>query len=544
MKIKLRDSAKRIFANTFSPKHEGKDALVKENIKKDVQIFDVVGTYECGDGPPTPSELVPFEAGQVITGYQFDTSAESEPAFLEWLTSLDYSQTQVELVGQSDGHGMVLGAGYFQIPSGEWAYILVVANGDYPVYVYSTEEIQGYCPKGWNTNVIVDGRYMVSESPKTVGTVVDTTPASWNGVFIGAVVGGPTPPTPPTLTEFKVGDIINGFDFGDVQLYQTDSNLENVLRKICGQTEFSNINLMKITDKSAFSGTVLFCAQNQGTLALAAWNGKGNPFMVYSSAPIPGQIEVAGWQVSGIVAIDSDIPFEIASIESGETWSGSDWNGIFVGNAPQQPTTTYQIYSAIENGLNIGDSSINQNGTATITIKPDAGYTLPSTITQSNITNATYNNDYNNGTFTISDPTGDVTISASCPSDSPTPPTPGTLTPFQVGDIVSGLDFGGQKQEYTHSSEMDSFLEGASYGSLLEDANKNAILEVYDGGKAKILRVYNSTIATEGNWFNIYDTVNGWSSLPDTVSLYSSVEIYHVYDTTPETWNGILIGKV
>lgn len=57
-----------------------------------------------------------------------------------------------------------------------------------------------------------------------------------------------------------------------------------------------------------------------------------------------------------------------------------------------------------------GDTTIIENGTATITLSPSTGYTLPATIS---VTNATYTWDINSGVVTLSNPTGPVTISAS-----------------------------------------------------------------------------------------------------------------------------------
>ena len=57
-----------------------------------------------------------------------------------------------------------------------------------------------------------------------------------------------------------------------------------------------------------------------------------------------------------------------------------------------------------------GDTTIIENATATITLSPFAGYTLPATIS---VTNATYTWNINSGVITLSNPTGPVTISAS-----------------------------------------------------------------------------------------------------------------------------------
>ena len=75
MKIKLKSSAKRVLANVFSAKVDDGNALIPENIRKDVKIFDVVGTY--GTAPVTPEDLVPFRVGQTISGVTIDPTAKT-----------------------------------------------------------------------------------------------------------------------------------------------------------------------------------------------------------------------------------------------------------------------------------------------------------------------------------------------------------------------------------------------------------------------------------------------------------------------------------
>lgn len=70
----------------------------------------------------------------------------------------------------------------------------------------------------------------------------------------------------------------------------------------------------------------------------------------------------------------------------------------------------YSITSTITNGTASGDSTILENGSASVTIAPNDGYKLPSTIS---VTGAEYSYDSNTGVVTLSAPTGNVTISAS-----------------------------------------------------------------------------------------------------------------------------------
>lgn len=75
--------------------------------------------------------------------------------------------------------------------------------------------------------------------------------------------------------------------------------------------------------------------------------------------------------------------------------------------------TRYTITKTIINGSASGDTNIWSEETAQVTITPDENYNLPSTITVINANN-TYNNE--NGVVSLSNATGNVTISATCES--------------------------------------------------------------------------------------------------------------------------------
>ena len=83
-------------------------------------------------------------------------------------------------------------------------------------------------------------------------------------------------------------------------------------------------------------------------------------------------------------------------------------------------STAYSITTSITNGGSSGPATINVGGTASITITPSSGYTLPSTVTVTNATSS-YNN--TTGVISLSNPTGNVTISATCLEMAPTPET-------------------------------------------------------------------------------------------------------------------------
>lgn len=73
--------------------------------------------------------------------------------------------------------------------------------------------------------------------------------------------------------------------------------------------------------------------------------------------------------------------------------------------------TTYTITANVTNGLHTGSASIVSGGTATVTISPNEGYKLPTDVTVTG-TSKSYNS--STGVITLSNPTGNVTISAIC----------------------------------------------------------------------------------------------------------------------------------
>lgn len=75
-------------------------------------------------------------------------------------------------------------------------------------------------------------------------------------------------------------------------------------------------------------------------------------------------------------------------------------------------TISYTITTSVTNGTYSGATEIYDGGTAQVTIVPDSGYDIP---TSENITVVGASYTYTNGTVSLSNPTTDVTISATCP---------------------------------------------------------------------------------------------------------------------------------
>ena len=148
--------------------------------------------------------------------------------------------------------------------------------------------------------------------------------------------------------------------------------------------------------------------------------------------------------------------------------------------------------------------------------------------------------------------------------DEPVPPTPGSLTPFEVGQTISGYDFGDVSNGDV-SAEINAFLAGLTYdggsNSTLVTGLGNsyllfatdlsafggsgyALIAVIDSGDQGACPVY----CTEDNsQSGTPMTITlGWQNLTDgkIMSNITLPTISTIYDTTPPSWNGILVGAV
>lgn len=78
-------------------------------------------------------------------------------------------------------------------------------------------------------------------------------------------------------------------------------------------------------------------------------------------------------------------------------------------------TISYTITTNVTDGTYSGATEIYDGGTAQVTIVPNSGYNIP---TSEDITVVGASYTYNNGTISLSSPTTDVTINATCPEQS------------------------------------------------------------------------------------------------------------------------------
>lgn len=106
------------------------------------------------------------------------------------------------------------------------------------------------------------------------------------------------------------------------------------------------------------------------------------------------------------VADNTDGTIKIALLSAEPAVKYDGWIYIIV--------VAYNITSQITNGSASGAVKIKENGHATITIAPDTGYKMPSSVV---VMGASYTYDSTTGEVVLSNPTGDVYVTAYCESN-------------------------------------------------------------------------------------------------------------------------------
>lgn len=167
--------------------------------------------------------LEQFRVGQSITGYEFDTSAQKAD-ILSVLSQINYSADgNATLATGPDG---ITGLDVFHTGT---LYLIAYMSEEFeitPLWANETGSIAeaglSYVEGFQNLN---NGAYSIPGGGYEVRYVNET--QGWNGVFIG-VVGGEPAPT-PSLTPFRVGQTITGFDFGNVQNGDESAEMDTFL---------------------------------------------------------------------------------------------------------------------------------------------------------------------------------------------------------------------------------------------------------------------------------------------------------------------------
>lgn len=117
--------------------------------------------------------------------------------------------------------------------------------------------------------------------------------------------------------------------------------------------------------------------------------------------------------------------------------------------------TAYSITVTNQHGTYSGATSIDQGGTARVTLSANTGYSLPNIIT---VTNASYTYNRSTGLVTLSNPTGNVTISCTC-----------VMTEFTIMCILSNM---------TQNPDNPTSMTAAETKTLNFIANTNYVMPV------------------------------------------------------------------
>lgn len=140
---------------------------------------------------------------------------------------------------------------------------------------------------------------------------------------------------------------------------------------------------------------------------------------------------------------------------------------------PEPDPVSYSITTTVTNGTYTGATSIDENGVATVTISASAGYELPDTVT---VTGASESYISSTGVITLSNPTGNVTITASCPVDLSAPVTNLTGTTWYFNDTIDVSEL------FNFSITFDS----RNFSENLQTYNE--LMVVYDGPESPKLQ--------------------------------------------------------
>lgn len=489
--------------------------LVAENIKKGVDILGVIGTYDGGDSP-TPG-LTSFSLEQTINGIVIDPTVDNIDVEGQTMSLADYVNSfeadkmmpLMELSTSSSDDD-----DYLQVLVGQAKGLLtILLINDFSqqnlklVYFNATEQdisLNGLVIEPGFSSCSVEGgqvsaltkisalttiSYDNSETktPNSEGSTIAAEFAPLNGAVLGAIEAEPKP---ISLTAFEEGQYADGFvlnptvrPFGyeDTTLYPT---YNDAMLAFCqaimpnpqstNPTKYIQFNNSTAIDErgvvisysSIESGGITYSAYGIGI----GFSKYSEDFAVYNTGEMPlpsGGILSPGWYTGhSMTPITTTTSFsmiysrKVTNVEDGLI---SRLNGVVFGAQVSTAPAVYDMDVYITGGTNSGDSTIEESGTATIVMQPDVDRVLPETVTQDNVTGVTYNDDYDNsnGTFTVSNPTGDIEIRCTCPEE----PDPGVLTPFAKDQYVSSVKIAVTKD----TADLDQFLASFVVPELPDD---------------------------------------------------------------------------
>lgn len=188
--------------------------------------------------------------------------------------------------------------------------------------------------------------------------------------------------------------------------------------------------------------------------------------------------------------------------------------------AVECPLIIYNIYGSITNGQKHGDTTIGYGSTASVTIQPNTGYKLPLSQSDVLINGATGVYNPQTGVISLSAPTGDVTISATCP----------IVTYNITRTITHGSATGATTIPYQGTANIQ-IVPAAGYANPENCTVVNAQISSYNSmtGELVIANPTGDVTITAScrttNFTITANITNGTSNAPSTISTGSSATI-------------------
>ena len=344
--------------------------------------------------------------------------------------SIEYNGTTVATFEADSGYRFpndvtVTGANYsWQQGSGNYWDLVLAAPAENVTVTITATLIPTYTLNTAFTNMVV--------TSGTIPSVVDDEDVV-NITFVAAA--GYT--LPSTIN-------VNGYN---VPVNQGTATYGNCIADYSISNDVGTLSLAQFTGNTTASGTA---TANSFSITVRAQDGS------YS-----GDSTIVTYGTATVTIIPNahySLPSSITVINASYTYNST--TGVVslsyptgeVGILAICVADSYSITNSITNGSASGASTIIYGGTAIVTISANSGYELPSTVT---VSGASYSYNGTTGVITLSNPTGNVTITATCPSS--------------VSYVIKeGLYYGknGPPPEYTADVPLNFISNGNSYTSL------------------------------------------------------------------------------
>ena len=495
-----------------------------------------------------------FQVGQVLGNGQkihFDTSKASE--LLAFLQTLDYSSdTEQPLI--DIGHEFIMAS----VDDGSMPnlYAIIDYQNNHTI-LYCSMAIEGYCVEGFN-NLDANGDYtLVLGENQTIDGINDTTPPTWNGIILGTQTSVP----------------------GSYMLYYGNkqiATLDNVYTKAQAQEKLvsgSNIktiggesilgpgNIVKVpladnlysadsqTDVSQFivrtSGGEASIETGEATLVRMEGNSTVPEhieevlnFSHSEAQRLSGSIDLEVWQTSDLGTTSGTYSFYYDETQESWTLNGEAVSlatyGISISGTPISGDSVVIDYSY--NSEDPTQSTIN----ASINERDRLNVTLNATTWRSYVNaSGTYDFNYDGSDWKSG----------------------GGLSAFYVGQTLSN----GDKIRFDNTFNWNSFLSNLTYSPVGESlligrsGDPGFVILAYDTLRAELTEEQGYLIVLDdGDTHSLfgYSTIAipelnigvGWNIQGGVIdsnydfTIQGNMTITEINDTTPPTWNGVIIG--